>query len=287
MKTLKTSSSLNLHCHSKENISEYIRAGLEFNKKMGFDAANLDLASSLFDADGWQLYIENALKDSQEVGLDIKLAHLPIIGGEARKYPDILAKFNEKLIRAVDGAKLLGVDYAVLHPVTMTLPGTAYNRRDQHDFVVRDLSPTVERAAKVGLKVVIENMRVTPHFVESHRYCQTPDELCDVADALGIDVCWDFGHANISGIRQSEALAYVGKRLKVLHVNDNVAFEDDHILPFMGTVDWRDAMHGLALAEFDGLMNFEIATQRLPAAVRESFAEYILKAAKELMSYIE
>ena len=94
MKTLKTSSSLNLHCHSKENISEYIRAGLEFNKKMGFDAANLDLAPSLFDADGWQLYIENALKDSQEVGLDIKLAHLPIIGGEARKYPDILAKLT-------------------------------------------------------------------------------------------------------------------------------------------------------------------------------------------------
>ena len=287
MKTLKTSSSLNLHYHSRENISEYVRAGLEFNKKMGFDAANLDFVSSIFDTDGWQPYIENALKDSQEIGLDVKLAHLPFTGGNVQKNVEFLARFNEKMIRAVNGAKLLGVDYAVLHPITMALPGTAYSRREQHDFVVSNLSPVVEHAAKVGLNVVIENMRVTPHFVESHRYCQAPDELCDVADALGIGVCWDFGHANISGIRQSEGLAYVGKRLKVLHINDNVAFEDDHLLPFMGTVDWRDAMHGLALAEFDGLMNFEIAAGRLPAAVRETFAEYILKAAKELMSYIE
>ena len=287
MKTLKTSSSLNLHHHSREDISKYIRAGLEFNKKMGFDAANLDFSSSVFDADNWQSYIENALEDSKGIGLDIKLAHLPFTGGNVQKNAEFLARFHQKMIRSIDGAKLLGVDHAVLHPITLALPGAAYSRREQHEFVVSNLAPVVEYANKVGVDVVIENMRVTPHFVESHRYCQAPDELCDVADALGIGVCWDFGHANISGIRQSEGLAYVGKRLKVLHVNDNVAFEDDHLLPFMGNIDWRDAMHGLALTSFDGLLNFEVAAGRIPEEMRESFAEYILKAARVLMSYIE
>ena len=82
-------------------------------------------------------------------------------------------------------------------------------------------------------------------------------------------------------------MAYVGKRLKVIHVNDNGSFEDEHLLPFMGHIDWRDAMHGLALAEFDGLFNYEIATGRMPAAVREAMAKYILDSAQELMSYIE
>lgn len=287
MKRFQTSSSLNLHHRNKENLSDDIRAGLAFNKKMGFDGANLDLEMPIFDADGWQPYMEQALRDSEEIGLPIRIAHLPFVSGNLQKDWAFFEKFNEKIIRAMDGAKLLGVEYAVLHPVTMALPGTQYNRKEQHELVIRNLTPVMEHAAKIGLAAVVENMRVTPHFYESHRYCQSPDELCDVADTFGVGVCWDFGHANISGIRQSEGLAYVGNRLKVLHINDNKAFEDDHLLPFMGNIDWKDAMHGLALAGFEGMMNFEISTGRLPGAVREDFARYILHAADQLMAYVE
>ena len=144
-----------------------------------------------------------------------------------------------------------------------------------------------EYAEKVGVNVVIENMRVINGARLSHRYCQQPDELCEIADALGIGVCWDFGHANISGIKQSEGLSYVGKRLKVIHVNDNTGIDDDHVPPFIGNVDWSDAMHGLALAEFDGLFNFELSTSRIPENARPAFAKYLLEAANELMTYIE
>ncbi len=88
-------------------------------------------------------------------------------------------------------------------------------------------------------------------------------------------------------MKQSEALAHIGKRLKVIHVNDNAAIDDEHLLPFEGNVDWRDAMHGLALAEFDGLFNFELSTGKLTASVRPAFAAYMLAAARVLMSYIE
>ena len=52
-------------------------------------------------------------------------------------------------------------------------------------------------------------------------------------------------------------------------------------------MDWKDAMHGLALAKFDGLLNFELSTGRLPASMRKAYAAYVIDAAKELMSYIE
>lgn len=279
MKKLRISSSLNLHYHSKENTSEYIRSGLLFHKEMGFDAANFDSNLINYLSDDWQADVERAIADSEEIGVKFEISHLPFGGGEG---------FEEKMRRAIDASATVGVDYAVLHPNwNTTLPVHSFNRREQYDKVMQLLAPQVEYAAKAGVNVVVENMRLVPGFMLSHRYCQDPDELCEIADALGIGVCWDFGHAHISGVKQSEGLSYVGKRLKVLHVNDNYAIEDEHVAPFMGTVDWRDAMHGLALAGFDGLFNYELATDRLPASVRKSYAKYMIDAANELMSYID
>ena len=75
--------------------------------------------------------------------------------------------------------------------------------------------------------------------------------------------------------------------MKVLHVNDNVGIDDEHLPPFLGSVDWRDAMHGLALAGFDGLFNFELAKERIPAEMRKPFANYVRATATELLTYIE
>jgi len=134
--------------------------------------------------------------------------------------------------------------------------------------------------------LVVENMRLVPKPTPSHRYCQAPEELCDIADTLGVGICWDFGHANIGDLKQSEALKYVGKRLKMVHLNDNCGKDDDHLPPFIGKVDWRDAMHGLALAGFEGLLNYELHTNTLPENMRIPFAEYLTRAARELESYI-
>ncbi len=49
MKALRISSPLNLHAYTKENVSEHIREGLLFHKKMGF--AGVDFAMGLLDLD--------------------------------------------------------------------------------------------------------------------------------------------------------------------------------------------------------------------------------------------
>ena len=107
-----------------------------------------------------------------------------------------------------------------------------------------------------------------------------------MADALGIDVCWDFGHANIGArMKQSDALAVVGKRLKAVHVNDNLAWGDDHVPPFCGTVDWKDAMRGLSAIGYSGLFNYELAG-RHPSASRGAFADYLRTSAEVLMGFM-
>ena len=54
-----------------------------------------------------------------------------------------------------------------------------------------------------------------------------------------------------------------------------------------GLVDWKDAMHGLALAGFDGLFNYELSVYKVPDGIREAFAAYTLASARELISLIK
>ncbi|MBQ9801848.1 MAG: sugar phosphate isomerase/epimerase [Clostridia bacterium] len=287
MKKLAISSTLNLHACPRQDLSEFIRQGLLFNKKAGFEAADFNIGMLDLSTDGWQPVVEQALADAAEIGLPFEVGHLPFIGKGGTKDPEILRAFSEKMFRAIDAAKMSGIKYAVMHPNAVTLPMRQYDRTEQYDIVMTHLAPFVEYANKVGLHVVVENMRLVHATVAAHRYCQAPDELCEVADALGIGVCWDFGHAHISGIKQSEGLATIGKRLKVIHVNDNYAGDDTHEPPFIGSVDWKDAMHGLAQTGFDGVFNFECSAGRLPASMRETYAKYLMQAAEALMSYME
>lgn len=287
MKKLRVSTPLNLHAYPREDMAQFIKQGLLFNKKAGFEATDFNVGMLDLTKDGWQGIVEQAVIDANEIGVPLVIGHLPFIGKGGTKDPEVLRAFSEKMFRAIDAAKLSGIEYAVMHPNAVTLPMRQYDRREQYDVVMTHLAPFVEYANKVGLNVVVENMRLVHATVAAHRYCQAPDELCEVADALGIGICWDFGHAHISGVKQSEALEMIGKRLKVIHVNDNYAGDDTHEPPFIGNIDWKDAMHGLALAEFDGVFNFETGAGRMPASMRETYAKYLVQAADELMAMIE
>lgn len=287
MKDLLISSTFNLCYRAEEDFSEYIQRGADFYRAHGFDAAEFSAHALDLAGDGWKKQVETAIEASERTGVRFCTAHLPFLGGGGVKDAAYMELFDKKMYNAIDAMKALGVNYAVMHPNASTVLMKNFDRAAQYDAVMKHLAPYVEYANRVGLDVVVENMRIIHGIRHSHRYCQTPEELCEIADALGVGVCWDFGHANISGVKQSEGLAYVGKRLKAIHVNDNSGVDDDHVPPFAGTVDWRDAMHGLALTGYEGTFNFEISMKSLPKNLRGSFADYLTDIARELMTYIE
>lgn len=284
MKKLRVSSGLNLHSYPQTDIIAYIREGLLFNKRAGFDAADFSMRYIQQMGEAWEAGIERVKADMEEIGIRAEVCHLPF--GVVDGTPEELAAFDASVHKAIDAAKRLDVPYAVVHPNTTTIPRLQFDRKEYYDKVMSHLAPFVEHGNKVGVNIVVENMRPVPQNVPFHRYCAEPDELCEIADGLGIGVCWDFGHANIAGLKQSEAIGYVGSRLKVLHVNDNFAWEDEHIPPFMGRVDWADAMQGLRTVDFEGLLNYEIATARIPERARESFARYLMDTAAQLCELI-
>ena len=286
MKAFTISSTFNLCYRKAEEFVDYVRDGMAFYRAHGVEAAELSTTALALSSDGWKKQVEEMITVSEQEGIPFTSAHLPFVMGGGTMSAESMALFDQKMHNAIDAAAQLGVGYAVLHPNSATMLAKDFNRTEQYDLVMKHLAPYVEHANRVGLPIALENMRIKHDVRYVRRYCQNPDELCEVADALGVGVCWDFGHANISGIKQSDGLAYVGKRLLALHVNDNMGIDDDHMLPFMGNVDWRDAMHGLVLADYHGIFNFEINVGRIPEALRASFTGHLVKIAQELISYV-
>ena len=287
MKKLRIATQLTFQDHSKENISDYIRAGLLLHKEIGFDAA--DFSTTLLDlsSDAWKPAAEQALADSKEIGMPLAVGHLPFVKGGGSQSDAFVEEFRRKMLHAIEAAAVLGVEHAVLHTNTGTLIMKEYNAAEQLEWVLRHIEPFAEHAAKLGVGLVVENMPVVPGARVTHRFSQSAEEICQVADAFGMGICWDFGHANVSGVRQSEALSYIGSRLKMVHVHDNCAMADEHNMPFTGNVDWQDAMHGLALVDFDGVFDLELSPARFPAPLRRSHARLALETARHLMTYLK
>ena len=286
MARLRISTSMNMHEGSMDNIPEHISKGLFFHKEMGFDAVDMPAPVLIGMGEHWKEGIAHALSESEKAGIRFELCHLPF-----RTKPFINQEeedaFDISVHRAIDAAKMLGVSYAVLHPYTFSTPLSEYDEKAQYESVMAHLTPYAAHAAKAGLNIVVENLLCLPGAVPSHRFCGEPKELCRVADEFGIGVCWDFGHANINGLVQSEALKYVGKRVKMLHVNDNHVRRDAHVPPFLGEIDWKDAMKGLAGIGYQGLFNYEVKAQKVPAIAREDFARYMVKTAHALLDLME
>lgn len=282
MKKLRKSSSLNLHGIPGDDIGQHIRNGILFHKKVGFDAADFPMRYLPFMGENWKKYMEATAEDAKKWDLPIPVCHLPFKTLRDPS-PEELAAFQKSVFTGMDAAMILGVDHAVLHPNTVVLPVEEYDEVKQFAKTFDHLAPFADYAAKIGLSIAVENMPFVSQNGAVHRFCGNAEELCKVADALSIGVCWDFGHGHISGLKQSDALKHIGSRLKVVHIHDNFGDEDAHIPPFVGTNDWCDSMQGLSAIGFEGLLNYEVGSARIPQQAKESFAGYLIRIANSLL----
>lgn len=68
--------------------------------------------------------------------------------------------------------------------------------------------------------------------------------------------CWDTGHANVEGAQYDEIRA-MGDDLYAVHINDNRGAQDEHVIPYFGTVNMDEILHGLIDVGFRGPFVFE------------------------------
>ena len=70
-------------------------------------------------------------------------------------------------------------------------------------------------------------------------------ELLEKTDHPLFGACWDTGHGHRQSLRQAPSIRLLGKWLKSLHIQDNNGLHDQHLLPYSGTIDWKEVVSAL------------------------------------------
>lgn len=247
---------------------------------------------SAMRTDGWQTYVQSLGELAAKRGIVFRQAHLPYYDVD-RDRGTAQAEVMEELIRrSLQGCAMLGVRWAVTHPFTVRAAGDdmAVSEREN----LRYYAPHVELAKRLGVGIALENdFEYRGGMPAARTYCAAMGELTALCDAFAapdtVGICYDFGHANLTGGHHRQNLNRIGNRLKAIHVQDNHGLTDEHLMPFYGSIDWVDAMAGLADIAFPGDLTFEIQEfgRYLPPDMKHLVVEQSLVIGRRLVDMIE
>ena len=237
--------------------------------------------------DDWESYVDEIGELGAKLGVCYTQSHLPYYDLFGTADSGRIETMEELIRRSIAASGKLGVKWAVTHPGTFYPAG--------HDMSVslrKNLeyyAPHVEEAAKAGIGIALENdfeYRAKPY---QRIFCSSVEELCALADAFAsphVGVCYDFGHANLTGGFHRQNLNRIGKRLKAVHVQDNHGTSDEHLLPFFGNIDWKEAMAGLADIDYQGELTYEIQEfgRYVPNELKHCVVELSVSVGNHLIS---
>ena len=228
--------------------------GLKAIRDAGFDAVDYSLyflheQGNLLD-DGYLSRAQQTRALLDQLGLPCCQTHAPFTIGVDAVLDESNPEFVQ-VLRSMEFASILGAPHIVVHGLIGAKDPTTQEYEDLNVSYFKMLEPY---AAKFGIKIAIENL-----FSAG---CRTPELHSRMLRRL--DSPWftglvDLGHANRVGIAPGDFLRACDRgTIHGLHVHDNFGVKDDHLNPFIGTIDWNDAMHALAEIGYDGDFTMEV-----------------------------
>lgn len=108
-------------------------------------------------------------------------------------------------------------------------------------------------------------------------------------------ICYDSGHANITGKNHYKELLTYGSHLKVLHLHDTDGVHDSHLIPYTGryitrqATDWEGILMALGKIGYNGCINFECesAVTAFPELARADALRLLASIGKSFVKKIE
>ena len=225
-----------------------------------FEKENYTLAQ-----DNWEELIDEIGNYAAKEGIEFYQSHTPFIQRCCKAWDDWFKEpgfdeyYEEMLRRSVLAAAKLGVKWQIIHPITC--PEVNYERAASIECNHRQFDKYVELGIKNGVGTCFENMLPFLERNHTNKFCVHYEELIDLVDSFNdpmVQICYDTGHGNQANIQVGRAIRACGKRLKTLHINDNIfGIKDEHLMPFMGEVNWYDFVDALVDVDYQGSLNYE------------------------------
>ena len=255
---------------------------VDYFEKIGIGSIDMSFEHIKTLDSGTRAVLYAAARRAKEKKIGLPVCHLSFYMPDPRN-AEKMTEYQKELFFGIDAAALMGISRAVVHPIAI------YQKEIRYGDWVRAnmafLTPVVDYARGKGVRILIENMKSDREAPDNHLYGSCALNISSLAEKLGAGVCWDVGHANISGFKQSEQLEILKGKLEVLHIHDNDGLRDAHLPPFDGNVDWEDVAFGLRCCGFSGILDIEVTAWALDgdARVREDFGRKVLGRARRFM----
>jgi sugar phosphate isomerase/epimerase len=235
----------------------------------GFEAIELFATRSHFDYHD-ESAIATLAEWLAETGLTLNSVHAPIaeshtngqwFGGFSNAEADNARR--QQAVReseaALQIARRIPFDTLAVHlgtPVSFSQPGD-----NNRAAAFRSADEICRMAEPLGVRVALE---VIPNDLSSAASLVSLIER-DL-DAAHAGICLDFGHAHLMGDVADE-IETAAEHVMATHVHDNRRRSDDHLVPYLGSINWDMALMTMQKIGYDGTYLMELANTSVPERV--------------------
>ena len=195
-------------------------------------------------------------------GLILENTHLSFAGANAiwEDNSDGQEIFN-KYFSYINDCRTYGIPKAIMHVSSGNNP-PPFGQTGLDRF-----KRLTELAEKNNVIIALENLR-KPEYL---------DFIFSNIESDKLKFCYDSGHGHCF-TPGTNVLEKFGDKLTALHLHDNDGGSDQHVLPFDGTINWKQVMTQLDELGYDGPLSLEIDAQYIDVSKKFTAQEYLAEA---------
>ena len=292
---MRVSTSTNIYLRRPDGRFASIEESMEQCSKAGYRVMDLNFYDATtfhleFMSPTWESWSYKVKDLAEKLGIEFSQGHSSFYNFcEPEKVKDF-EYWETSVKRSVLSAEIIGIPWIVIHAGTSFDAGNDYKEvsfRKNMDY----FKEFVTFASEHNVGLAFENLwdlNIRPQ----RRYTANAEELMEFVNAIKpyapnhVGTCWDFEHADIMGQDQRKSLTLLGKTLKCTHCSDQTGINNDHIIPFSGSIDWKEAVHILRDIGYEGDFTYEMHRYGMntPEPLVQDALKYSLKMGEYILS---
>ena len=223
-------------------------------KAAGFEATSFE----------WEGDDKDSVPDlARKLGLDIDYIHAPF--DPLKNNPNFLwtdyqagDEYLDMLVSCINDCKLHKIPTVVIHITWFEdSPGIT-------ELGIDRVKRLVDYAEKQEVNLAFENLN----------YLEQLDYIFQHINSNRLGFCYDNGHENWRHPK-ADCLSRYGHRLFTVHLNDNFGDNDQHLLPYDGTIDWKKTKRKLVCCKKLEYLTLEVV---FDAYRKMSVDEFLVQA---------
>lgn len=190
----------------------------------------------------WEYSQEEQVKMCKELGLNIIFAHLGYQNiNSIWEEGEIGDSLVERYKKDIKDCKENGIPMVVMH-LTSKTKAPMYG-----EIGLERIKKIINYAKELNVKVAFENTKIKGYL----EYV-----LGNIKDD-NVGICFDAGHCHVH-FNDEFNFKFFKDRIFAVHLHDNDKSDDLHLLPFDGTIDWKNVIKKLKECNYNGPITLEL-----------------------------